>query len=223
MPTGKKRPKPYVWISWLAEVMAGAKECRFPRWYSTHYQGFAEAPSDFDLVKWTSEHNEAVQKEAARLRAEGWEVFLENGNKLHLVGKNGAALGGKADIVAHKGEDHVVIDVKTGKQKDADFHQVSLYVACLPIAGPEHCQGKTLRGEVLYKDHRQEVPASIAEDPTFRASFKGAMDLLASEKDPGKEPSYFGCRWCKLTKADCAERVEVDPRAAAMASKHDLF
>ena len=34
----KKRPKPYIWVTWLSSVMGEDKQCKYTAWFSAHYQ-----------------------------------------------------------------------------------------------------------------------------------------------------------------------------------------
>jgi len=116
------------------------------------------------------------------LKSEGYEVLVEDQNSFQLAGKNGGILAGKADILAINGEDLLVIDCKTGQEKNSDKLQVLLYMLCLPESHGR-CLGKRLRGEVQYRTNSVSVPANKLDD-RFRLQVKRLMDLATGKTPP---------------------------------------
>ena len=58
-------------------------------------------------------------------------MYAEDHNKFSLPGK-AATLGGVADIVAVRGDEGLIVDCKSGKQRDSDAFQVLAYMLVLP-------------------------------------------------------------------------------------------
>lgn len=210
------RSNPYVWVTWLTKQLAGEDSCRWKLWFRANHT-YGRAPSDFDLARWTADHTQLLNTQADELRDQGYAVYLEGQNEFRLRGGNGATLAGKADIVAIGPRDAVVIDCKTGKERNSDKLQVLLYMLALPLT-VAHCRGHALRGEVRYREAGVGVAAAAVDDE-FRAMVKEAMDLAASPLAPLKTPSASECRYCDITAADCPDRVD----ETAAVTDTDLF
>lgn len=213
MPT--LRNSPYCWVTWLTPLLSGENHCEYSTWFRAHYSGYEKVERSFDQAKWTSEHNAMVHVRAQELRDAGYEVYVEKQNSFALHGQNVAfTLGGSADIVAirHRADDvrvindALVIDCKSGQQKDKDIWQVLLYMLCLPQSVP-HCKGLTFRGEVEYRGNRIAIaPGRLTAD--VKQMIRSTIERLASSETPRKVPSTFECKFCDITKADCNERVD---------------
>lgn len=203
----KPRPKPYVWITWLTKLMAGENQCYWASWFKSHNQ-YDKLPSDFDLVKWTADHNRLLNSRAAALAAKGYTVTIENQNSFKLTNTNGVTVAGKADIVYRDyDKDEIwVEDIKTGKQRNSDQIQVALYMFLLPYC-LDFCKGKTLQGRVIYKDREIIIP-SVKVDESFKKLFAEAVAAVAQSKPGKKVPSLMECRWCDIPKTICTERME---------------
>ena len=199
------RTNPYVWVTWLTKQLAGEDSCRWKLWFRANHT-YDRVPGDFDLARWTADHTQLLSAQAAELRDQGYAVYLEGQNDFRLKGANGATLAGKADIVAVGRTDAVVIDCKTGKERNSDKLQVLLYMLALPLTAV-HCRGRQLRGEVRYRDDGVGVAASSVDDE-FRAMVKDAMDLAAAPSAPPRTPSASECRYCDVTAADCHDRID---------------
>jgi PD-(D/E)XK nuclease superfamily len=141
------RGEPYVWVSWLAKLLAGEAHCQWALWFRAHHR-YDKVPSDLDAAGWCVRHAALVGETEQALREEGWKVWVEDQNKFTIRGRT-ATLAGKPDLVAIKGEVVRVIDCKTGSRKGSDFLQVLIYLLLLPRVHPE-CRGKLLSGEVRY-------------------------------------------------------------------------
>ena len=133
------RREPYIWPTWLTKILAGEQSCEWATWFKAHFQGYEKAPRDGDLTAWTARHTELLQKRAAELRKNGYEVLVEDQNKFTLKGKS-CTIGGKPDIVAIKDDDYLVVDAKGGKARDSDHFQVLIYMMILPLTHPRCTQ-----------------------------------------------------------------------------------
>ena len=91
-------------------------------------------------------------------KRQSYEVSVEGQNRFTLRGKT-AVLGGKPDLIARKGDEAMVIDMKTGRPSPSHAVQVALYLYALPKA-LERYRGLTFAGQVAYPDHTVDVPYS---------------------------------------------------------------
>lgn len=203
------RREVYLWVTWLTKILAGDQSCEWSTWFKAHFQDFEKRPRDNDIVAWTARHGEMVRKRAEELRRDGYEVFVEDQNKFTLKGR-AATLQGKPDIVAVKEDDFLVVDCKSGKQRDSDRFQVLIYMMILPLTHPA-CQGKIVRGELEYPDG----PVLIDALPNkVRELIKTTIERVGGPTPLPIVPSTSECRLCDLTKADCQQRIEAPERAA---------
>ena len=199
------RREPYIWPTWLTKILAGEQSCEWQTWFKAHFQGYEKAPRDGDLTAWTARHTELLQKRAAELRKNGYEVLVEDQNKFTLKGKS-CTIGGKPDIVAIKDDDYLVVDAKGGKARDSDHFQVLIYMMILPLTHPR-CIGKAVRGEIAYLDGPVEIDVLPGRQ---RQMILDTIERVASDTPAPLAPSFRECRWCDLTKTDCKSRIEHD-------------
>ena len=157
-----ERLGPYIWVTWLTKLMEGESQCLWASWFRAHYK-WDKLPGEFDLAKWTAEHNALVHARRKQLQAEGVTVYVEDQNSFRIEGKTGIVVSGKADIVAVTEEAAFVEDCKTGNPKNSDHMQVMIYLLMLPVA-VDHCKGRSLEGRIAYKDSTIDVPSSKIAD-----------------------------------------------------------
>lgn len=208
---------PYIWVTWLTPFLAGERSCEWAPWFQSRHTDIASPEQrSFDLRMWTAEHNAMVKARADELRAEGYRVYLEDQNDFKLVGST-AILSGKADIVALKlipesGGIYIVlmVDCKTGKEKDQDVWQVLIYTYAVPKKHPvfvgEDRSKFLIKGEVHYKTKRVEVPCINQQqaDHLFKT-----IQRVAGQA-PERRPSHKECLGCKISREDCPDRIEGD-------------
>ena len=212
------RSNPYIWVTWISKLLSGESQCEWAAWFRSHYK-HDKLPSNFDLAKWTTEHNEMLHKRRDKLEAEGFNVYTEDQNSFKMEGKSGLTVSGKADIVAIKADKAFVEDCKTGNPKTSDHMQVLIYMLTLPVA-TAHCKGLKLEGRILYKDAIVDIPSSKI-DQELKELFKQKVLLVGGTEKPRKIPSWNECRFCDISKTDCPERIDVQPTATS--AEHDLF
>ena len=205
----RPRESPYVWVTWLARLLAGEASCEWAGWFRSHYQDWTKPPSNFDQAKWMLEHTALVNEERESRERLGYRVFTENQNSFRLRGRH-AILAGKPDLIAVKGGDAVVIDAKTGKAGPFHAAQVLIYMYALPKA-LEQFRGVEFRGHVVYPDSQVGIPAS-GVDSRFVDSLAALIRRLAAETPTRRVPSGSECRFCDITKADCPDRMEEESR-----------
>lgn len=199
------RRDPYLWPTWITKILAGEASCEWATWFKVHYQDYEKAPRDGNLTAWIARHTELLQKRAAELRKDGYDVFVEEQNKFTLKGKS-CTIGGKPDIVAIKADDYLVVDAKGGKPRDSDHFQVLIYMLILPLTHPR-CLGKPVRGEIQYPSECVGIDVLPNRQ---REMILAAIERVASPDPAVLAPSFRECKWCDLTKTDCKSRVEYE-------------
>ncbi|NER24670.1 MAG: Dna2/Cas4 domain-containing protein [Symploca sp. SIO1C2] len=201
----KKRVTPYAWVTWLAKVMAGEKQCEYAVWKLAQYQ-FDKLPSDYD----SSEHDQMVIKRASQLRAEGFTVYVENANSLKVNGRDyNICIAGRPDIVAIKDGCVVVEDCKSGKHRDSHRFQVLLYMLLLRYA-PEtkkRCQGMEPHGRLIYREDIVDIPAE-AVDNQFIQLLRQTIETIVNTTPPSPKASTWECRYCNIPGTYCSARID---------------
>ena len=226
--TEKRKYGPYVWVTWIASIMAGEQSCLWRSWFMTHHQDYAKAKTDGKFTAtWNIKHTSLLHKSIHWLQAKGLTVTVEDQNSFKYTKVAGICLAGKADIVAtdvhsidcmchgtgmierpvpysdKRYQDHclakivkrrVVYDTKSGRPKHSHHIQLMIYMHVLD------CDA----GYLIYEDETVEV---AQPDEAVLESFDRNLKMLASDVAPFKSPSHGECRYCKLTKSDCPEKV----------------
>ena len=205
----RARESPYIWATWIARLLAGESHCEWAGWFRARYQDWAKPPSDFDSAKWMLDHTALVNQARESREKLGYTVFTEDQNSFRLRGAT-ATLAGKPDLIAVKGNDVVVIDAKTGRPNPAHSAQVMIYMYAVPKA-LEQYKGVEFRGHVIYPGSNVQIPAS-GVDGKFVERLGSLIRRLADETPARKVPSAQECRWCDITAADCAGRIEDESR-----------
>lgn len=176
------------------------------------YDKFEEQAAD--LVKWNRDHNRLMADRRRELEADGWTVTTEGANSFKLEGAS-AVVAGKPDLVATKPGQVLVVDGKTGRQRESDIAQVLIYLFALPKARPDLTVGADVVGEVQYR--QEVVTLSAAEvDERFIGDLKSMVAVIASDTPPPKSPSREECRFCNIGPKDCPQRVTKDVGAVAV-------
>ena len=196
---------PYIWATALPKLLTGENSCEWAAWFKAQHEGgsWARRQSDFDTTKWLLNHTALLNEQRNLWEERGYEVFIEGQNKFALRGRY-ATLAGKPDLVVRKGDEVVVVDAKTGRPGPSHAVQVMVYLYSLPRALTQY-RGLTLTGQVAYQDHVVEVPAV---DEPFVRELGSLIQRLASDTPARRVPSPGECRYCEVTAADCAARVE---------------
>jgi hypothetical protein len=215
----KRRSEPYIWVTWLTRLLAGESSCEWSAWYRAHHTDYDKLPIDFDLARWTIEHNELVGTRREQLLDEGYNVYVEDENAFKRVGTTGIIVSGKPDILAIRDGAGVVEDCKTGRPRTSDPLQVLVYMLLLPIRNPR-CSGVDLSGRVVYKTSTIDVPASGLDD-AFRKRFVELVHKVGGDSPLPKAPAWSECRWCDIGPADCLYRVNEPPDS--IEAETDLF
>ena len=80
------RENPYIWVTWLAKLLAGESSCEWSAWFRAHYQDWAKPPSDFNQAQWMLDHTALVNQARESREKLGYTVFTENQNSFRLRG-----------------------------------------------------------------------------------------------------------------------------------------
>ena len=201
---------PYIWITWLARLLAGEQSCEWASQFKAHNDAgsWERAPSTFDLAGWQIRHTNLLRRCAEEHRQHGYLIALEGQNAFRLRGQT-ATLAGKPDLVVLLDKERrnaKVIDAKAGNPKTSDQVQVMLYMYLIPLALPGY-QDFTLAGQVVYENHSVDIPPG-AVDKRFISSVQALVRRLGAREPAVRAPSWGECRFCDITAADCPERVE---------------
>lgn len=212
---------PYIWVTWLAPLLAGNKHCQWAAWFQSNYKFQRETDNGF-LKGWAANHEALLQDRADYLEKQGYTVYLEDQNSFTIKGSDKrTVISGKADIVAIKEEEIIVEDCKTGKKKDADPAQVLLYMLLLAApGGPRHCHKRQLSGRLVYQDEVIDIPSDLL-DGEFKDNFRNLVRRVSSNEPARKAPGLRECRYCKISSSYCSERKNTERTSDE--EEHNLF
>jgi hypothetical protein len=197
-----ERANPYIWVTWLSSLMTGENPCQWLPWFRANYQLQTEQPSDFDLVSWKVSHTRMLTELGDDLEQRDGALIQTEVELKHYFEDYGGTLAGKADCICREPGQITIFDCKTGKERDSDQAQVLIYMWLLS-QNPQTAD-RTIRGEVVYSERRsviERIPESFENDMRF------FIKLICSKKPPRRTPGN-ACRFCKITKDDCADRVD---------------
>lgn len=206
-----KRDGPaYIYTTWLAKLLGGL-QCQYSAWARAHFKHRKYEESAADLVKWNRDHTKLMQARQRELEAEGWTCYVEDANAFKLAGA-AAVVAGKPDLVAVKGDQVLLVDGKTGRERESDIWQVLIYLWALPKARPD-LAGKTIEGEVYYRSGAVTLtPAEL--DDECREQLIDLIKVIGGDEAPPKRPSRTECRMCTIGPQDCPERVGAEQTTA---------
>lgn len=213
----RTRDQVFIWPSWVSKLIAGESQCEWAIWFKAHYQ-FDKVSSDFNLARWTINHQKALQERRRELETRGYRVLVEDQNSFHWQFKPCITISGKADIVAFgetslSGGDAdnfaLIEDIKTGRQKTSDFVQVVLYMMFLPKALPQYTETK-FEGTIVYRDGANvTIPPDAVDDESLTdIIWETLIKVSGPEAGCRCVPSSKECSYCDITKSDCPPRIE---------------
>ena len=200
---------PYVWVTWLTKLLVGENSCEWAVWFKAQHEGWSwnRIPTTYDHATWQIGHTARVSECRQRWEEQGHAVFTESQNSFVLYGRS-AALGGRPDLIAWKGNSGTVIDIKTGQPSPSHSVQVMLYMYAIPKALGQY-SGVTFTGRVSYPDHDIDIPSSAIDD-SFVDTLAQLMVRVATVTPARKVPSRAECTFCNITREDCPERTADD-------------
>jgi hypothetical protein len=110
------------------------------------------------------------------------------------------------------GADALVIDCKSGRQRNSDYFQVLTYMLVLPLTHPA-CRGRRVAGEIQYRDTSVRIePEKLTDD--LKRLIRAAIEQVAGDEEPPRVPSAGECRFCDLCLGDCPDRIEEEDDGA---------
>ena len=83
----RPRESPYVWVTWLARLLAGEASCEWASWFRSHHQDWAKPPTDFDSTQWMLDHTALVNQARESREKLGYTVFTEGQNSFPAPGE----------------------------------------------------------------------------------------------------------------------------------------
>lgn len=211
MAATRRKGLPYIWVTYLSKILGGNR-CVFAPWFRSHYKFDKYEEMAGDLVKWNQDHTKLMKARKKALEAEGWTVMVEEDNEFCLRG-HAALVAGKPDLVAVKDDHVLVVDGKTGKQRDSDIWQVLLYLFAVPKSRPD--LPATLEGEVHYP-HGDINLTPLELTPERLNEIVDLIKVVSGDTPPAKAPSRYECRACPIGPKDCDMRVMADREAVAV-------
>ena len=201
-----RRESTYVWVTWVNRLLSGEDYCEWSSWFRANYEGnsYKKEPSNFDTAKWHMEHAALLLKTRQKFEDDGYEVFIQNQNRVRLQGQT-AMLSGVPDLIGLSGSIGVVVDVKTGQPSPSHITQVLMYMYALE-KHDSRFKDVSVEGRIVYSDHDVFIPAGSVTEK-FVSSLGSLMRRLSSEIPAVKVPSEQECAYCPITTEDCEERI----------------
>lgn len=221
-----KKGKPYIWVTWVTKLLGG-HQCYWSAWFKAHHRYDKVEPAGGDLAAWNRDHTAMMQARRRELEREGFTVLSEQ--EIGLVDDR-ATVAGKIDLLAIKLNPPMVliIDGKTGRERDSDYWQVLFYLLATQNGALNDLHkavravlqdGGALEGELHYKRGDERVSITPSElTPERIAEMKRVVHLIAADTPPVKRPSRDECRFCNIGALDCPQRISQDAPAAAVAN-----
>lgn len=195
--------KPYAYVTWLTSLLAGESQCEYAPWFKAHFKYQKRVDPDFHLAAWSAQHAEMVKATADQMVTDGWTVTTEDENGFKLDGQ-AAVVSGKPDLVGTRDGMALILDCKTGRQRNSDWWQVLLYLWANRYARrwPE-----AVTGQVVYR-----AAAATVQSEELTSERAGAIVALirrvSQHESPEPKPSPGECRFCDLTREDCPSRID---------------
>ena len=111
----QQREHPYIWTTWLPRLLTGENSCEWAVGFKAHFHGWTRQPSDFDQAQWLLDHTALVNERISNWAVGGCDVGVEARNRFGLRGWT-ATLAGRPDTIAHREDNGVIVDAKTGHE-----------------------------------------------------------------------------------------------------------
>ena len=188
----QRRDHPYIWATWLPRLLTGENSCEWAIWFKANHQGWTRQPSEFDQAQWLLEHTALVKERIGNWEVGGYDVEVEAQNRFELRGKT-ATLAGRPDIIAHREDNAVIVDAKTGHESPSHAVQVMIPVrrsrgtATLPgneaqrsgnLPGPYGACSVGGRGRQVHPEPRRAHPQALRRGTCEAGTQQPGMPLL---------------------------------------------
>ena len=130
----QRREHPYIWATWLPRLLTGENSCEWAVWFKAHFVKTGPVnPPTSTKPSGCSTHTSLVNERIGNWEVGGYDCDVEVQNAFALQGRT-AWLSCRPDIIAHREDQAVVVDAKTGQEGPSHAVQVMIY--CTPSAGP---------------------------------------------------------------------------------------
>ena len=214
----KRKGKPYIWVTWIAKLLGG-NDCVWSAWFKAHYKYDKHETMGGALVKWNRDHKALMKARVAELVRAGYSVTEEDDNKIKLEGER-AEIGGKPDAIARynppagslASPHTILVDGKTGRQKQADWWQVLIYLLCIVKYKCRDDMVGEVSGEIYYKvgsdGQPEEREVRLKEMEQHAPQIIEMIKRVAGDDEPPRKPSHDECKYCDIGPADCPDRYK---------------
>ena len=214
-----RRPSSFVWVTWIAKLMAGEAHCLWSAWFRAHYAyDKDERRGATAFARWQIRHAAMVDDLSAQMRGEGYAIYVEDQN-LFRIGRDGIVLSGKPDIVVLKDSEAIVLNCKTGCRRASHQIQVKIYMIALPWCHPL-CRAAVLEGRLQYPDGTVHIPSEEI-DGELRTRLRLLVRAVGGDSPPSRVPSVSECGLCDIPTSDCPDRIDLE--VVPVEGEHDLF
>jgi hypothetical protein len=144
----EKRNNCYVWVTWLAKLMAGDMQCHWAPWFKSHYVVSPKAPSDFQPSTWIVEHNKCLAvlpdtmdglKGMANLGQETMAGYLQNWEKARAIRLRNLIFKLTQEQLqsVEKAIDQILPEAKRQQGISPNARGTALYLICKSFADKE--------------------------------------------------------------------------------------
>ena len=210
-PVDVKRGRPYVWVSWLTRLLAGENACVWKAWYKAHYKVPKDESPEREafFAEQTIKHDAIQDVREKELKDAGYTVKREEQGEFKLRGSKGD-LAGKPDLVGMNATEALIVEVKSGKQRESDAWQVLIYWFALSL---DWLKGSNLRirGEVAYKGGVTRKVEALT--PQSHAKIADLLKLVTGDEEPLRTPGKWDCEYCDIQ--SCPDRFQAAEAADA--------
>lgn len=95
MAAEKRRNGPYIWVTWLTELMAGEKDCEWSSWFKAQHDSssWTPVPNNGDLALWKMRHASLLDQYRAEMEEDGYVTTVEAQNQFVLKGSTATVSG----------------------------------------------------------------------------------------------------------------------------------
>ena len=196
----KKRDKPYIWVTWVVDVMSGKVPCH----WKYHFKALNQQENqdkrvlESDLNSWRIKHTKLLTELRKGLQENKKQHKAELNLRLDFEGR--CLIAGKADCVEESVDEVVYYDCKTGARDEA--HKVQLQIYMWMDKKLKLHPDKILRGELIYGEQHLSVPEP---DENFE---KGLQYFIEQILDTNAlKSSGDCCKNCDIMVKDCPDCV----------------
>ena len=195
----------------MTRLLAGENRCVYRAWYKAHFKiqkdESPERQAFFD--EQTKKHDIIQDAREAFLKQGGYIVKREEQGEFKLRGAKGD-LAGKPDLVGLNESEALIVEVKSGKQRESDAWQVLIYWFALKIDWLKDT-GLTIKGEVAYKGGVTRKVEALS--PLKSKAIADLLKVVTGDDEPPTTPGKWDCEYCEIV--GCTARFQAAEAADA--------